>query len=91
MRSLTKRFSMAVLVFLTMAPAVARGQDGALDPAFGDSGKTVVRFPEQLSPASSRPYVSVVAVLYGVLFSGGVPYSYYSPIRHVEDELQLDL
>ena len=31
------------------------------------------------------------AILYGVLFQGNEQVGYYSPIRHVEDELQLDL
>ncbi len=31
------------------------------------------------------------AILYGVLFQGNEQINYYSPIRHVEDELQLDL
>lgn len=45
---------MAVLMLLTMAPAVALGQDGALDPAFGDSGKVVVEFPPQPALAASQ-------------------------------------
>ena len=48
--------------------------------SFGDSGSMVFEHPADDD-----------AILYGVLFRGGVPFTYYSPIRHVEDELQLDL
>ena len=58
-----KQLSITALVLLTVAltPAMAHGQDGALDPTFGDGGKIIVAFPEQLSPPSAQPHAFAVA------------------------------